>query len=363
MNRVLSCYMSILTSCYVLLSFNNIVLIHVKCLVIEILQVQFVHLSLIFFFGLKTKLETWLERNETWQVCTALLRMFWPPSLRASLTWLKIMNNWLNCDNYIINKSKLCQKSKSNRNGSNTLNLVKQKFLIQMIFRNAGISITWSCPWFSLKNNKSLSSVQRWSRRCRRRPCCGCERRAGWWRWRSSAPCWSLTSSSLYRRWSSWWSRRRGWRKRWAWTCSLTPHNLIKAEKLGLIIWQTVSFLFPPLYQVKELRVQLEQASGKRVLAQNELKNWTMEAERLKGSEKQLKQEINAALENKRSVEFQLAQLTKYVAFSLLRSKGSWMHTGCECISHYLIYYCLNKRLTNTNCLVSKQVANDHHLI
>uniref|UniRef100_A0A673LVZ4 non-specific serine/threonine protein kinase n=1 Tax=Sinocyclocheilus rhinocerous TaxID=307959 RepID=A0A673LVZ4_9TELE len=63
--------------------------------------------------------------------------------------------------------------------------------------------------------------------------------------------------------------------------------------------------------EVKELRVQLEQESGKRVLAQNELKSWTMEAERLKGSEKQLKQEINAALENKRSVEFQLAQLTK----------------------------------------------------
>uniref|UniRef100_A0A671LKL7 Rho-associated protein kinase 1 n=1 Tax=Sinocyclocheilus anshuiensis TaxID=1608454 RepID=A0A671LKL7_9TELE len=63
--------------------------------------------------------------------------------------------------------------------------------------------------------------------------------------------------------------------------------------------------------EVKELRVQLEQESGKRVLAQNELKNWTMEAERLKGSEKQLKQEINAALENKRSIEFQLAQLTK----------------------------------------------------
>uniref|UniRef100_A0A672T0L2 non-specific serine/threonine protein kinase n=1 Tax=Sinocyclocheilus grahami TaxID=75366 RepID=A0A672T0L2_SINGR len=70
--------------------------------------------------------------------------------------------------------------------------------------------------------------------------------------------------------------------------------------------------------EVKELQVQLEQESGKRVLAQNELKSWTMEAERLKGSEKQLKQEINAALENKRSVEFQLAQLTKYVAFSLL---------------------------------------------
>ncbi|XP_051983920.1 rho-associated protein kinase 1 isoform X2 [Xyrauchen texanus] len=63
--------------------------------------------------------------------------------------------------------------------------------------------------------------------------------------------------------------------------------------------------------EVKALRVQLEQESGKRSLAQNELKSWTMEADRLKGSEKQLKQEINVALENKRSLEFQLAQLTK----------------------------------------------------
>lgn len=63
--------------------------------------------------------------------------------------------------------------------------------------------------------------------------------------------------------------------------------------------------------EVKVLRVQLEQESGKRSLAQNDLKSWTMEAERLKGSEKQLKQEINSALENKRSLEFQLAQLTK----------------------------------------------------
>lgn len=68
--------------------------------------------------------------------------------------------------------------------------------------------------------------------------------------------------------------------------------------------------------------MQLEQESGKRVLAQNELKNWTMEAERLKGSEKQLKQEINAALENKRSVEFQLAQLTKYVLSLSCPQKG-----------------------------------------
>ncbi|XP_051990978.1 rho-associated protein kinase 1-like isoform X2 [Xyrauchen texanus] len=63
--------------------------------------------------------------------------------------------------------------------------------------------------------------------------------------------------------------------------------------------------------EVKALRVHLEQESGKRSLAQNDLKSWAMEADRLKGSEKQLKQEINAALENKRSLEFQLAQLTK----------------------------------------------------
>uniref|UniRef100_A0A8C1JJN1 Rho-associated protein kinase 1 n=1 Tax=Cyprinus carpio TaxID=7962 RepID=A0A8C1JJN1_CYPCA len=79
--------------------------------------------------------------------------------------------------------------------------------------------------------------------------------------------------------------------------------------------------------EVKELRVQLEQESGKRVLAQNELKNWTMEAERLKGSEKQLKQEINAALENKRSVEFQLAQLTKYQSRHLLQAVFSCFQT------------------------------------
>ncbi|KAI4879836.1 hypothetical protein NFI96_016479, partial [Prochilodus magdalenae] len=63
--------------------------------------------------------------------------------------------------------------------------------------------------------------------------------------------------------------------------------------------------------EVKALRVQLEQESVKRSVAQTELKNWTSDAERLRGSEKQLKQEINSALENKRSLEFQLAQLTK----------------------------------------------------
>uniref|UniRef100_A0A8C8HTL1 Rho-associated protein kinase 1 n=1 Tax=Oncorhynchus tshawytscha TaxID=74940 RepID=A0A8C8HTL1_ONCTS len=57
--------------------------------------------------------------------------------------------------------------------------------------------------------------------------------------------------------------------------------------------------------EVKGLRMQLEQESSKRLLAQNELKSRSQEADRLKGSEKQLKQEINAALESKRSLEFQ----------------------------------------------------------
>ncbi|XP_035375593.1 rho-associated protein kinase 1 isoform X5 [Electrophorus electricus] len=63
--------------------------------------------------------------------------------------------------------------------------------------------------------------------------------------------------------------------------------------------------------EVKALRLQLEQESGKRALAQSELRSCSGEAERLRGSEKQLKQEINVALESKRSLEFQLALLTK----------------------------------------------------
>uniref|UniRef100_A0A4W4FBX2 Rho-associated protein kinase 1 n=1 Tax=Electrophorus electricus TaxID=8005 RepID=A0A4W4FBX2_ELEEL len=59
--------------------------------------------------------------------------------------------------------------------------------------------------------------------------------------------------------------------------------------------------------EVKALRLQLEQESGKRALAQSELRSCSGEAERLRGSEKQLKQEINVALESKRSLEFQLA--------------------------------------------------------
>lgn len=62
---------------------------------------------------------------------------------------------------------------------------------------------------------------------------------------------------------------------------------------------------------MKNLRIQGEQELSKRVVAQNELKSRTQEVDRLRCSEKQLKQETNTALESKRSLEFQLAQLTK----------------------------------------------------
>lgn len=63
--------------------------------------------------------------------------------------------------------------------------------------------------------------------------------------------------------------------------------------------------------QVKSLRIQVEQELSKRMLAQNDLKSRMLEVDRLRCTEKQLKQEINTALESKRSLEFQLAQLTK----------------------------------------------------
>lgn len=62
---------------------------------------------------------------------------------------------------------------------------------------------------------------------------------------------------------------------------------------------------------MKSLRIQGEQELSKRALAQSELKSRMQEVDRLRCSEKQLKQEINTALESKRSLEFQLAQLTK----------------------------------------------------
>lgn len=46
-------------------------------------------------------------------------------------------------------------------------------------------------------------------------------------------------------------------------------------------------------------------------MAQNDLKIHAIEADNLKSSEKQLKQEINTLLEAKRLAEFELAQLAK----------------------------------------------------
>ncbi|OXB58408.1 hypothetical protein ASZ78_007776 [Callipepla squamata] len=63
--------------------------------------------------------------------------------------------------------------------------------------------------------------------------------------------------------------------------------------------------------EVKNLSLQLEQETNKRVMAQNELKAQAFEADNLKGSEKQLKQEINTLLEAKRLLEVELAQLAK----------------------------------------------------
>ncbi|XP_032538104.1 rho-associated protein kinase 1 isoform X2 [Chiroxiphia lanceolata] len=63
--------------------------------------------------------------------------------------------------------------------------------------------------------------------------------------------------------------------------------------------------------EVKNLTFKLEQETNKRIMAQNELKAQAFEADNLKSSEKQLKQEINTLLEAKRLLEFESAQLTK----------------------------------------------------
>ncbi|XP_045880902.1 rho-associated protein kinase 1 isoform X3 [Meles meles] len=63
--------------------------------------------------------------------------------------------------------------------------------------------------------------------------------------------------------------------------------------------------------EVKNLSLQLEQESNKRLLLQNELKTQAFEADNLKALKKQMKQEINTLLEAKRLLEFELAQLTK----------------------------------------------------
>uniref|UniRef100_A0A8D2LA24 non-specific serine/threonine protein kinase n=1 Tax=Varanus komodoensis TaxID=61221 RepID=A0A8D2LA24_VARKO len=61
--------------------------------------------------------------------------------------------------------------------------------------------------------------------------------------------------------------------------------------------------------EVKNLTLQLEHEINRRLVIQNELKMHAIEADSLKGSEKQLKQEINTLLEAKRLAEFELAQL------------------------------------------------------
>uniref|UniRef100_A0A663MD43 Rho-associated protein kinase 1 n=1 Tax=Athene cunicularia TaxID=194338 RepID=A0A663MD43_ATHCN len=63
--------------------------------------------------------------------------------------------------------------------------------------------------------------------------------------------------------------------------------------------------------EVRNLTLKLEQETNKRIMAQNDLKAQAFEADNLKGSEKQLKQEINTLLEAKRLLEFELAQLAK----------------------------------------------------
>ncbi|XP_041103680.1 rho-associated protein kinase 1 [Polyodon spathula] len=63
--------------------------------------------------------------------------------------------------------------------------------------------------------------------------------------------------------------------------------------------------------EIRHLNVQLDHEKNKRVQAQSELKSREVEVDKVKGSEKQLKQEINTLLEAKRSLEFQLTQLTK----------------------------------------------------
>lgn len=106
----------------------------------------------------------------------------------------------------------------------------------------------------------------------------------------------------------------RGWGKSFfLFVCFLysTISNTISATRIcDISPLSRVSCL-----QVKSLRIQGEQESSKRVLVQSDLKSRLQEVDRLRCSEKQLKQEINTALESKRSLEFQLAQLTKWVAF------------------------------------------------
>uniref|UniRef100_A0A8C6T5L3 non-specific serine/threonine protein kinase n=1 Tax=Neogobius melanostomus TaxID=47308 RepID=A0A8C6T5L3_9GOBI len=92
--------------------------------------------------------------------------------------------------------------------------------------------------------------------------------------------------------------------------------RVVEVEKqcsmLEFDLKQSVQKMEQLMKQKERVRIQLEQELSKRIQAQTELKSRTQEVDRLRCSEKQIKQDINTALETKRSLEFQLAQLTKY---------------------------------------------------
>ncbi|XP_037748697.1 rho-associated protein kinase 1 isoform X2 [Chelonia mydas] len=85
--------------------------------------------------------------------------------------------------------------------------------------------------------------------------------------------------------------------------------------------------------EVKNLTLQLEQETNKRLMTQNELKTQAFEADNLKGSEKQLKQEINTLLEAKRLLEFEFAQLTNLTGACItFPTRISFLYWTCATI-------------------------------
>uniref|UniRef100_A0A8C6T9R8 non-specific serine/threonine protein kinase n=1 Tax=Neogobius melanostomus TaxID=47308 RepID=A0A8C6T9R8_9GOBI len=91
--------------------------------------------------------------------------------------------------------------------------------------------------------------------------------------------------------------------------------RVVEVEKqcsmLEFDLKQSVQKMEQLMKQKERVRIQLEQELSKRIQAQTELKSRTQEVDRLRCSEKQIKQDINTALETKRSLEFQLASLWK----------------------------------------------------
>lgn len=92
------------------------------------------------------------------------------------------------------------------------------------------------------------------------------------------------------------------WSSQWSFVCHFISFSAVIPRILSRPL---------VLLQVKNLQIQVEQESSKRIQIQNDLKTRMQEMDRLRCSEKQLKQEINTSLESKRSLEFQLAQLSK----------------------------------------------------